>query len=448
MRALASQEGIDPEALAQNMLNDWLSALYALEEQGGGEEKDEEVKAAAVKRDPASGLAEDASTRRDTLKHLLTLAEQAISAHPAMALGLGQALDGFFWWGGEHYLGPDKAKPRGVSVPIGLTSMRLHEVAVRQAGCSDPHLTDRLAFLRPQCPCRWRSLVMLGTEVARALAQKRDLRSALEQFKETETHMQRLRTLPFFQNGAHDVSAPLRLNANADLLPASAKHWPVWPRYAWPALGEFLEAHYATFRRDLERILAVDPQGTLFQMASRLGQEENAPKYEDWVRLYLVEGGHKTGFCSLGVSPESPSGLLMESCDLLASRPELDTRCKAPIQGAAFTRLKPGTELKPHFGGSPRLTAHLALRISFGSGMDVGGEQVTWEEGNALIFDDTYPHAAWHRGEGEESRDRYVLVCWFCHPCDRGWRLGRGEEWRRENPLPPWCGEGDDEAGD
>jgi len=47
--------------------------------------------------------------------------------------------------------------------------------------------------------------------------------------------------------------------------------------------------------------------------------------------------------------------------------------------------------------------------------MVVGGETVTWEEGKAIVFDDTYVHSA--RNDGNVSR--YVLVVWFCHPCDR-----------------------------
>jgi len=70
--------------------------------------------------------------------------------------------------------------------------------------------------------------------------------------------------------------------------------------------------------------------------------------------------------------------------------------------------------------------------------MTVAGEEVRWEEGRVVVFDDTYAHSVRHRGAGA----RYVLVAWFCHPCDREWRGGLEDAWRASNPLPPGCAGG------
>ena len=62
------------------------------------------------------------------------------------------------------------------------------------------------------------------------------------------------------------------------------------------------------------------------------------------------------------------------------------------------------------------LFAHLSLLAPEpeAAEMWVGDEVVHWEEGRALLFDDTYVHSVSHRGR----LPRYVLNVWFCHPCD------------------------------
>jgi len=82
-----------------------------------------------------------------------------------------------------------------------------------------------------------------------------------------------------------------------------------------------------------------------------------------------------------------------------------------------YVRLNPGANLKPHFGNGPRLSAHLSVIAPepLRAGMSVGTEKVLWVEGKAIIFDDTYPHCVSHWGK----QPRYVMLVWFCHPCDQ-----------------------------
>mmetsp|Transcript_69787 Transcript_69787/g.220288 ORF Transcript_69787/g.220288 Transcript_69787/m.220288 type:complete len:119 (+) Transcript_69787:2-358(+) len=103
------------------------------------------------------------------------------------------------------------------------------------------------------------------------------------------------------------------------------------------------------------------------------------------------------------------------------------------MAGAGFLRLRPGGRLKPHFGNSPRLSAHLALIVPPGEiHMSVGSQTVSWVEGKVLVFDDTFIHSVTHRG----LEPRYVLNVWMCHPCDP--TNGRSSEAAGEE-LPEFC---------
>jgi len=78
-----------------------------------------------------------------------------------------------------------------------------------------------------------------------------------------------------------------------------------------------------------------------------------------------------------------------------------------------FSVLKPGTHLRAHCGSTnTRLTCHLGILIPPGCTVRCGGEDRTWEEGKCIVFDDSFEHEVWHRGD----RDRVVLLINFWHP--------------------------------
>jgi len=80
---------------------------------------------------------------------------------------------------------------------------------------------------------------------------------------------------------------------------------------------------------------------------------------------------------------------------------------------AQFSRLLPGTHLPAHCGlVNYQLTLHLGVLIPAGCTIRVGSETRTWTEGRCLVFDDSFEHEVWHRGEG----DRVVLLVRFPHP--------------------------------
>lgn len=66
---------------------------------------------------------------------------------------------------------------------------------------------------------------------------------------------------------------------------------------------------------------------------------------------------------------------------------------------ALFSRLLPGTHIRPHHGLlNTRLICHLPIIVPPGCAMRVGDETRVWREGELTIFDDSFEHEAWNRG--------------------------------------------------
>lgn len=71
---------------------------------------------------------------------------------------------------------------------------------------------------------------------------------------------------------------------------------------------------------------------------------------------------------------------------------------------AMFSRLRPGTHIRPHHGMlNTRLICHLPLVVPDGCALRVGDETRAWREGELLIFDDSFEHEAWNRGTGTRT---------------------------------------------
>jgi aspartyl/asparaginyl beta-hydroxylase (cupin superfamily) len=74
---------------------------------------------------------------------------------------------------------------------------------------------------------------------------------------------------------------------------------------------------------------------------------------------------------------------------------------------AGFSRLAPGTTIRPHRGYTDAvLRCHLGLIVPPDCALKVDGTTVTWEEGRCLLFDDTFEHEAWNHSD----QDRIVLL--------------------------------------
>lgn len=120
-----------------------------------------------------------------------------------------------------------------------------------------------------------------------------------------------------------------------------------------------------------------------------------------WGACHLFQDGRPTPFA--------------ERCPVtlraLSALPQPVIPGRSPM--ALFSRLRPGTHIRPHHGLlNTRLICHLPLVVPDSCGIRVGDETREWKEGELLIFDDSFEHEAWNRGSGT----RTILLFEIWHP--------------------------------
>lgn len=349
---------------------------------------------------------EDSTHSRQIAADSVAYLVQAAATAPALALGAAMVLYSYFWWEGAH--------TNDLNMPAVREASVLFRRSIEHAGCDDLQLPESL-FLQRQCHTRWRHLLLLSAELGRDLAaERRDVRRSAAVLREAAADLSWARGLPFFSGRGwrkpHDTSF------NEDHFP---RLWrgPLWASSDVPLAG-FLEAHYRDFLADLERVLP--GFAALHAANANAGShyQEFGPRDDDWQTIYFLRGGAWNA-AACAAAPRA--------CELLRSRPEV---AECPLGGAGFLRLSPGGRVKPHFGAGPRLAAHLGLIVPEAGEirLTVGGQQVAWQAGRALVFDDTFAHSVRHDG----VEPRYVLNVWFSHPCDLE---------QHKPPLPDYCAE-------
>ena len=80
---------------------------------------------------------------------------------------------------------------------------------------------------------------------------------------------------------------------------------------------------------------------------------------------------------------------------------------------AFFSALTPGTHIIKHHGPTnKKLRVHLPLVGAPGSQLRVADQMLYGQEGKCLLFDDSFEHEAWHKGD----KTRVVLVFDVWHP--------------------------------
>ena len=76
-----------------------------------------------------------------------------------------------------------------------------------------------------------------------------------------------------------------------------------------------------------------------------------------------------------------------------------------------FSIFTAGTHLLPHRGvTNTRVVGHLPLIVPQDCALNVGGELHVWQEGQVVVFDDTYEHEAWNRSK--ETRVVLIFDLW------------------------------------
>eukprot|EP00438_Fugacium_kawagutii_P016950 Skav230413 [mRNA] locus=scaffold4006:107255:108325:+ [translate_table: standard] len=334
---------------------------------------------------------DEASHRSVAYQQLQQLAQVATQL-PTLAFGVGQALYSYFWF--------EENGPK-IFLEAAELSVQLHDLSLKHSGCAD--LTIGVgSFLGKVCHERWLFLIMLCAEVGTAFAKRRQsLSKAASLLQRGNELFDELQQYPFFS--FRKWQALYDINTNSHVFPEGYRQRPVWPNTAVPLAG-WLEENYHVFREDLDTILNQSLFDTLYFMG-HVSMTQFSGRRESWAPLNLIHNRE--------IAPHTCE-VAKRSCALLQSRPEI-ARCNAKDVGAAFARLQPGMGIKPHlWNAPPRLAAHLGLRTPHGATMSVGEHELSWEEGRTLVFDDTYIHSVTHEG----TEERYLLITWFCHPCD------------------------------
>jgi aspartyl/asparaginyl beta-hydroxylase (cupin superfamily) len=162
-------------------------------------------------------------------------------------------------------------------------------------------------------------------------------------------------------------------------------------------LGEF-ESQAGALRDELSAILADNVAFAPYVESSPDRPLPNNPLRDDpnWGALYFWRYGERIA----ANADRAPATMAA-----LASAPQPVIAQRSPI--ALYSRLQPGTHIQPHHGLlNTRLICHLPLIAPPGCALRVGNETREWRFGETLIFDDSFEHEAWNRGESQ----RVVLL--------------------------------------
>ena len=85
--------------------------------------------------------------------------------------------------------------------------------------------------------------------------------------------------------------------------------------------------------------------------------------------------------------------------------------CKGNAPEVFFSVLKPGVHIRPHYGvANTKLAIHLALIVPDDCALRCGPETRGWNEGQCIIFDDSFEHEAWNHGDS--LRAVLILEAW------------------------------------
>lgn len=159
-----------------------------------------------------------------------------------------------------------------------------------------------------------------------------------------------------------------------------------------------IERAIPAMRAELEAVIA-DTAGFAPYVQATSGRAPPAnPLLDDprWSAFHLWRGG--------AIVPEN-AARCPATMAALATAPIPVIAGRSPM--AIFSRLEPGTHIRPHHGMlNTRLICHVPLIAPEGCALRVGAETRTWREGEALVFDDSIEHEAWNRG----TRTRVVLL--------------------------------------
>lgn len=189
------------------------------------------------------------------------------------------------------------------------------------------------------------------------------------------------------------LSALQRSLYNADT-PLTARPWWTPEETGYERAIRKLEANWEVIKD--EGISLLDKKSGGF-----IPEEENLREQGDWKQFTLYQRGRKNA----AACQKTP-----QTCAIIDTIKDATSCKRGQIK---YSVMLPGTHVWPHTGPTNcRLRLHLGLVIPNNVAIRVGRETRTWEEGKALIIDDSFDHEVWHNG----STFRLILIVDFWHP--------------------------------
>ncbi len=197
--------------------------------------------------------------------------------------------------------------------------------------------------------------------------------------------------LSLMKLGSHDLAYSLYENAVQRRIWSHVLQRPEWafdpkvPAKPWHDTKDYpfvstLEENYAIIRNELLENFKKSTIGFSNEIT-------NIPSVDTdtWKMLYLKHSNSKN-YTSYAL-------------DFYPNSTEVLRNCKKDFIEVKFSRILPGTHIRPHTGPTnDRLRGHLTLVHSGGAKIRVGREWRTWEEGKVLIFDSSWEHEVYHGG--------------------------------------------------
>lgn len=174
---------------------------------------------------------------------------------------------------------------------------------------------------------------------------------------------------------------------------ADGGHQPVYePQDFW--FVAHLESNYPSIRAEIDAVTESGRPGFSPVEEPLLGAGR-------WDQVILYEAGRRQ---------ERACTMFPVTAAVVEQIPEATTLGPGVV---TLSWLEPGTHVVPHCGDTnTQLRVHLGLRVPTNVNIRVGEHVLSWQEGRCIVFDDSYEHEVWHRGDGP----RLILLMDVLHP--------------------------------
>jgi len=174
-------------------------------------------------------------------------------------------------------------------------------------------------------------------------------------------------------------------------------------------IGLTSQPWHSAYSSELKQLLTFKKLGEIKEEVSKISQDLS----RGWVKNTCPTG------CWYVYHLYNQGEMVQWNCRECPRTAEL-VECICPfMKGCAFgnaviSLVQPGTHITPHHGPTNcRLRCHIPLQIPEGCKIIVDQEERQWQDGQTLLFDDSYLHEVRHAGR---KGNRIVLILDLWHP--------------------------------